>query len=245
MVICLWVVSLSCLNMANAAAEHTRLFLEVNRIVHRGLQHPRFLAEPSGHRSPRRGCNLLPTVTSSPWSGCSELLAWDVSRDGASTTSSLETWSLKASWCAPSGTPVMWEQTDGCLSRLCIPHGPPGMQQGLGEARGAEQLGRAAAALWALPQRHGPLCFSACVLACEGHAGTVTSVHPEVCCAGALRMGRQGCANSGAAAINCIVRTCGDGARAGTLRNSISCSILEVASKLQKKKKLCVLPSVQ
>lgn len=60
-------------------------------------------------------------------------------------------------------------------------------------------------------------------------------------------MSRQGCVNSGAAAINCIVRTCGDGARAGTLHNSISCSILEVASKLQKKKKkeLCVVPSVQ
>lgn len=33
--------------MANAAAEHTQLFLKVNRIVHMGLQHHRFLAVPS------------------------------------------------------------------------------------------------------------------------------------------------------------------------------------------------------
>lgn len=48
-VICLRVVSLSCLNMANAAAEHTQLLLEVNRIVHMDLQQQqqRFQAAPS------------------------------------------------------------------------------------------------------------------------------------------------------------------------------------------------------
>lgn len=82
MVICLWVVSLSCLNMANAAAERTRLFLEVNRIVHMGLQHHQFLAVLSaaarasstsagaqekgpllGQAASSWGCNLLPTIT--------------------------------------------------------------------------------------------------------------------------------------------------------------------------------------
>lgn len=70
--------------MANAAAEHTRLFLEVNRIVHMGLQHHQFLAVPSaaarasftstdaqengpsvGLAASSWGCNLLPTVTRS------------------------------------------------------------------------------------------------------------------------------------------------------------------------------------
>lgn len=77
MVICLWVVSLSCLNMANAAAERTRLFLEVNRVVRTGPQHPRFLAAPSaaagagaqekgpllGPAASSWGCRLLPTIT--------------------------------------------------------------------------------------------------------------------------------------------------------------------------------------
>lgn len=54
-------------------------------------------------------------------------------------------------------------------------------------------------------------------------------------------MNGQGCINCGAAAR--VVRTCGERARAGTLCGYISPSILEVASKLQKK--LCILQSVQ
>lgn len=75
MVICLWLVSLSCLNMANAAAEHTQLFLQVNLVVHTSLQHHQFLMVLSllpGHLPPAEwvllaasnwGCNFLPTVT--------------------------------------------------------------------------------------------------------------------------------------------------------------------------------------
>lgn len=73
-VICLRVVSLSCLNMANAAAEHTQLLLEVNRIVHTLLQQQQFQAAPSSAARasftglvPRRTGLwwdlLLPTIT--------------------------------------------------------------------------------------------------------------------------------------------------------------------------------------
>lgn len=152
MVICLWVVSLSCLNMANAAAEHTRQFLEVNRIVHTGLQHPQFLAEPSGHRSPRRGpgeqvsaaaaifypqLHLHPDqVAQSPGLGC--IQGWSIYHliPGNVVPESLsplvQHW-IEA-WCAPSGMPVMWEQTDGCLSCLCIP--PWSSWDGAGTRRG-------------------------------------------------------------------------------------------------------------
>lgn len=49
MVICLWAVSLSCLNMANAAAEDVQPFLRVVGAVRAALrQHPRVAGASSG-----------------------------------------------------------------------------------------------------------------------------------------------------------------------------------------------------